>query len=66
MKLSVLIPCYNEQSAIEVWLKQFAGRGLNTWKLFSWNRGSIDGTTEVIKGNLTGVGRQDRAAGTRF
>jgi len=27
---------------------------VNTWKLFSWNRGSIDGTTEVIKGNLTG------------
>jgi glycosyltransferase involved in cell wall biosynthesis len=39
---------------LKLWLKQFARRRSNTWKLSSWNDGSTDGTRELLKGKPPG------------
>ena len=47
LKLSVVIPCYNEQTTIEEIVRQVQATG-RAWEIIVVDDGSTDGTREIL------------------
>jgi len=54
MKLSVVIPCYNERSTIEAVVEAVRSAPIEDVEIIVVDDGSTDGTRELLKGKLTG------------
>src|SRR6476660_2888010 len=54
MKLSVVIPCYNEQSTIEAVVEAVRSAPVEDVEIIVVDDGSTDGTQELLKGKPTG------------
>ena len=57
MKLSVVIPCYNERSTIETVVDAVRSAPVKDVEIIVVDDGSTDGTREVLKAKPRGVGR---------
>ena len=54
MKLSVVIPCYNERSTIEAVVEAVRSAPIEDVEIIVVDDGSTDGTRELLKGKPTG------------
>ena len=57
MKLSVVIPCYNERATIEAVVEAVRSGPVKDVEIIVVDDGSTDGTQEVLKAKPPGVGR---------
>jgi glycosyltransferase involved in cell wall biosynthesis len=54
MKLSVVIPCYNERSTIEAVVEEVRSAPVEDVEIIVVDDGSTDGTRELLKGKPPG------------
>ena len=66
MKLSVVIPCYNERSTIEAVVEAVRSAPVEEVEIIVVDDGSTDGTRELLKGKPPGWVDKTRATGMQF